>query len=140
MAAKKTNPYLSKAFEINADMVRKSSHVLLIGVMGSRRGIEPSLDCGACGYGTCENLRKVGRSKGNDFYGPTCMLKALDLGIAIGSAVKLAAEFHVDNRIMYTLGAVAKTMALLDSDIIMGIPMSVTGKNPFFGLMQTQRE
>jgi hypothetical protein len=30
------------------------------------------------------------------------------LGIALGSAVKLAGELNIDNRIMYTLGAAAK--------------------------------
>jgi len=143
IAAQRTTPYPSDAFHMNADMVRQSSCVLLIGVRGSRRDIEKALDCGACGYGTCENFRKAGRRKGNDFYGPTCILKALDLGIAIGSAVKLAGEFHVDNRIMYTIGVAAKRMHLLDSDVIIGIPMSITGKNPYFpyfGLIPTQVE
>ena len=45
---------------------------------------------------------------------------------------KLAAELGIDNRIMYTVGAAAKALNLLDSDLIMGIPLSVTGKNPFF--------
>lgn len=132
LAAQKPLPYLLQAFQMNADMVRKSSCVLLIGVKGDRRDIEQPLDCGACGYKTCESFKKAGRQKRNDFIGPTCILKALDLGIAIGSAVKLAGEFHIDNRIMYTIGAAAKKMGLLDSDVIMGIPMSVTGKNPFF--------
>ncbi|MGD0658918.1 MAG: DUF2148 domain-containing protein [Syntrophorhabdales bacterium] len=45
---------------------------------------------------------------------------------------KLAAEMGIDNRIMYTVGAAAKALRLLDSDIIIGIPLSATGKNPFF--------
>jgi uncharacterized ferredoxin-like protein len=132
IAAQRASPYPSEAFHMNADMVRQSSCVLLIGVRGRRRNIEKPLDCGACGYGTCENFQKAGRRKGNDFSGPTCILKALDLGIAIGSAVKLAGEFHVDNRIMYTIGVAAKRMQLLDADVIIGIPLSITGKNPYF--------
>jgi uncharacterized ferredoxin-like protein len=54
------------------------------------------------------------------------------LGIALGSAVKLASELNVDNRIFYTVGAAAKKLNLLDSDIIIGIPLSVTGKNIYF--------
>jgi len=30
---------------------------------------------------------------------------------------------------MYTLGAAAKELELLDADVIIGIPLSVTGKN-----------
>jgi uncharacterized ferredoxin-like protein len=38
----------------------------------------------------------------------------------------------IDNRIMYTVGAAAKSPRLLDSDIIIGISLSATVKNPFF--------
>lgn len=38
----------------------------------------------------------------------------------------------IDNRIMYTVGAAAKSLRLLDSDIIIGISLSATVKNPFF--------
>ncbi|MFC1957077.1 DUF2148 domain-containing protein, partial [Chloroflexota bacterium] len=54
------------------------------------------------------------------------------LGIALGSAVKLASELNVDNRMMYTIGATAKKLGLLDSDIIIGIPLSATGKSVYF--------
>jgi uncharacterized ferredoxin-like protein len=33
---------------------------------------------------------------------------------------------------MYTVGAAAQSLGLLKSDIIIGIPLSVTGKNPYF--------
>lgn len=132
LAEQRTSPYPSGPFRTNGDHVRKANAVVLIGVKGSRRDIEKPLDCGACGFGECAKLKKSERRQGNDFIGPTCILKALDLGIAIGSAVYLAGEFHLDNRIMYTVGAAAQKMQLLDSDIIMGIPLSVTGKNPYF--------
>lgn len=40
----------------------------------------------------------------------------------------------IDNRIMYTAGIAAKEMGLLGQDvrIILTIPLTVTGKNPFF--------
>ena len=56
----------------------------------------------------------------------------LDLGIALGSAVKTASMLNVDNRIMYTVGAAAKRLNLMDADIIIGVPLSVSGKNIFF--------
>ena len=58
--------------------------------------------------------------------------KLVDLGIAIGSAVKVASDLNVDNRIMYSIGVAAKQMGLLDAEEIQGIPLSVTGKNIFF--------
>ncbi|MFH2100041.1 MAG: DUF2148 domain-containing protein, partial [Pseudomonadota bacterium] len=39
---------------------------------------------------------------------------------------------NVDNRIMYRLGVVARDLGLVDWDFVMGIPLSVTGKNIFF--------
>jgi uncharacterized ferredoxin-like protein len=74
----------------------------------------------------------IGKREGEDFTGPVCIFQAIDLGIALGSAVKLAGELNIDNRIMYTVGAAAKKLNLLDSDLIIGIPLSVTGKNPYF--------
>jgi uncharacterized ferredoxin-like protein len=58
--------------------------------------------------------------------------KLLDLGIALGSAVKVASELNVDNRIMYSVGQVAKKMGLMKADEIQGIPLSIKGKNIFF--------
>ena len=60
------------------------------------------------------------------------MFQLVDLGIALGSAVKLASDLSVDNRMMYTIGSAAKAQKLLDSDVIIGIPLSVSGKNPYF--------
>jgi uncharacterized ferredoxin-like protein len=55
-----------------------------------------------------------------------------DLGIALGSAVKTASIHNVDNRIMYRIGVVARKMGLMSSDTIIGVPLSATGKSPFF--------
>lgn len=58
--------------------------------------------------------------------------KLIDLGIAIGSAVKVASELNIDNRIMYSVGLSAMEMGLLKADDIQGIPLSIKGKNIFF--------
>ena len=58
--------------------------------------------------------------------------KLIDLGIALGSAVKVASTLNVDNRIMYGIGLAAKKLKLLPADEIQGIPLSVKGKNIFF--------
>jgi len=129
--AGKKSPYLSSVLRRDATNVRNSSCVLLIGVTGNPKKIEEPLDCGACGYDKCERLVKV-EKRTRDFSGPICIFQAMDLGIALGSAVKLADELNVDNRMMYTIGIAAKNLQLLDSDVIIGIPLSVTGKNPYF--------
>jgi len=89
-------------------------------------------NCGACGYKSCKDLLAAGGREGEDFTGPLCIFQAVDLGIALGSAAKLAGELNIDNRMMYSVGAAAKKINLLDSDLIVGIPLSVTGKNPYF--------
>ena len=125
------HPNVSSAFTRDAQNVRNAACVLLIGVMGDPKNIEQPLNCGACGYENCEKLARVKR-RTRDFSGPVCIFQAMDLGIALGSAVKLAGEIGIDNRLMYTIGAAAKKLELLDSDVIIGIPLSVTGKNPYF--------
>ncbi|MCX8185254.1 MAG: DUF2148 domain-containing protein [Sulfolobales archaeon] len=59
-------------------------------------------------------------------------MSLINLGIAIGSAVKTASILNVDNRIMYTIGIAAKKLNLLDADIVLGIPLSATSKNIYF--------
>ena len=130
--AKERPPYLSSAFARDAQNVRDSGCVLLIGVTGEPKKIEQPMDCGACGYKSCKDLLNAGKRQGKDFIGPICVFQAMDLGIALASAVKLASELNVDNRMMYTIGAAAKKLGLLDSDVIIGIPLSVSGKNIYF--------
>ncbi len=132
--AEEKPPYLTSGYKRDANNVRNSSGVLLIGVTGDPKKIGQPLDCGACGYESCEHLAKARkRTKDTrDFKGPICIFQAMDLGIALGSATKLAGELNVDNRMMLTIGATAKALRLLDSDVIIGIPLSVTGKSPYF--------
>jgi len=120
------------SFKRDADNVRNSAAVLLIGVSRDPKRIELPLNCGACGYKNCKALLATGGHEGEDFTGPICIFQAIDLGIALGSAAKLAAALNIDNRMMYTIGAAAKKLNLLDSDLIIGIPLSATGKNPYF--------
>jgi uncharacterized ferredoxin-like protein len=59
-------------------------------------------------------------------------MSLLNLGIAVGSAIKTASLMNVDNRVMYTVGVAAKKLKLLEADIVLGIPLSATAKNIFF--------
>lgn len=101
--------------------------LVLIGIKESKYA---GLDCGACGF-DCKSVVE-NRRKGKDFYGPICALKLVDMGIAIGSAVKVASMFNIDNRVMYRIGAAALQIGQIDGDIALGIPLTIMGKNPFF--------
>ena len=63
-------------------------------------------------------------------------MSIINLGIAIGSAVHIASINNVDNRVMYSVGVAAKRLYMKDSDIVLGIPLSIKGKNIFFDRRQ----
>ena len=117
----------SKAnFDRDARNLRNSPVVLLVGI---KDATPVGLNCGACGNESCNDLEpeEVG-----EFVGPQCALRLLDMGIALGSAVKTASMLNVDNRIMYRVGAVARDIGMIDWDFVMGIPLSATGKSIYF--------
>ena len=118
-----------KDFLRDAESVKKSQAVLLIGVNGEK---SIGVDCGACGFESCSEFKRAKRRLGKDFVGPNCIFKLLDLGIALGSAVKLSALIGVDTRIMYRVGTAGKKLGYIKSDVVMGIPIAAKGKNPFF--------
>jgi uncharacterized ferredoxin-like protein len=117
-----------KDFDRDAKNVQNSEAVVLLGVS---KATPAGLNCGACGFSSCAELLKA-KPLEVEFRGPTCAFRILDLGIALGSAVKTASILNVDNRIMYRIGAVVRDMNLVDWDYVMGIPLSVTGKSPYF--------
>ena len=117
-----------KRFDRDGNNVLKSEAVLLIGY--KQPGVA-GLNCGACGFVTCDALRAQVKAE-SEFKGPVCAYRLLDMGIALGSAVKTASLLNVDNRIMYRIGAAARAMGLVDWDFIMGIPLSVSAKSPYF--------
>jgi uncharacterized ferredoxin-like protein len=104
-----------------------SMAVVLIGLVEHKGA---GLDCGACGFSGCREFNE--RSMELQFKGPNCALRLLDLGIALGSAAKVAADHGVDNRIMYRIGVSARRLGLTSTYISHGIPLSATGKNIFF--------
>jgi len=120
------------SFARDAKNVRASTAVLLVGVTGEPKNPKLPLDCGACGCAGCAEFIEAKKSDGEDFRGPLCMFQAVDLGIALGSAAKTAGLLNIDNRIMYTIGAAARKLKFLNSDVIIGFPLSVAGKSPYF--------
>jgi uncharacterized ferredoxin-like protein len=117
-----------KDFDRDSKSVAQSEIVLLVGLKNAN---VLGLDCGACGHADCKTFQKQ-EKKAGEFVGPTCAYRLLDMGIALGSAVKTASILNVDNRIMYRIGVVAREMDIVDWDFVMGIPLSVTGKSIYF--------
>lgn len=101
----------------------KNAQVIV--VIGTKKKIIGLRYCSFCGYPSCDEAERAGAM---------CALNAGDLGIAVGSAVSVAMDHRVDNRVMYTVGKAAVDMKLLGGEVVVafGIPLSVSGKNPFF--------
>lgn len=116
-----------KNFDRDSNNIRKSEAMVLIGLKDSKT---VGLNCGACGYDQCSQLPKA--KSGPEFQGPHCAYRIIDVGIALGSAVKTAGLLNADNRIMYRVGVIARQMKLIDADVVIGIPLSATGKSIYF--------
>ncbi|MGI6030097.1 MAG: ferredoxin domain-containing protein [Eubacteriales bacterium] len=115
---------LDKAFfQRDANNVRQCHAVVLVSAGKYQRGLGAA--CGWCGYGDCQHCAEADG---------ICVCEPLDLGIALGSAVALASRQHIDNRIMFSIGKTAMAMGLTPENTAMalGIPLSTTGKSPFF--------
>jgi uncharacterized ferredoxin-like protein len=117
IAVKENRP----SFARDAGNLENSPVLVVVGVESNPAG----LNCGFCGKPTCEALEMAGG---------ICAFNSIDLGIATASAAEVAGRFHVDNRIMYSIGQACLDLGLLGPKVkqALGIPLSVTGKNPFF--------
>lgn len=117
IAAAENRPSLAR----DAGNIEHSPAVVVLGVADNPAG----LNCGYCGKATCEAL---GESKG------ICAFNSIDLGIATASAAEVGGRFHADNRVMYSIGRAALDLGWLGKGVnqALGIPLSITGKNPFF--------
>lgn len=115
-----------KNFDRDGRNVGASAAVLLIGLKDAK---SVDLNCGACGVDFCNDRDPKEHS---EFVGPQCAIRVLDMGIALGSAVKMAAMLNVDNRVMYRAGVVARMLGYIDADFVMGIPVSASGKSIYF--------
>ena len=135
-AYSKTNAKRGVATRIDwmsdAKAVENSGLLFLIGVQGRK---VVGINCGGCGFSACSEMVKqkpLSIHEGG-FSGPYCMYRIMDLSIAAGSAAKTAMDNNVDNRMMQKVGVVALRLGLLKPcNLILGIPLSATGKNIFF--------
>ncbi len=115
-------------FDRDGANVAAGGALLLVGLS---KATPCGLDRGACGFATCKELLKQAPVE-VEFRGPTCAYRLLDLGIALGSAVKTASLHNVDNRIMYRAGVATRRMGLVDWDLVLGVPLSASRESPYF--------
>lgn len=109
-------------FERDAGNVDRSQVVVLFGMHEVRRGLNEG--CQYCHYNDC------GVCAAQD---GLCAWDAVDAGIAVGSAVAAAMDDRIDNRVMFSVGRAAKELKLLgDATLVLGVPLSATGKSPYF--------
>lgn len=119
----------------DADTAEKLDLVLFIGLA---KWYPPLYDCGACGYATCAEFLRAApayRSEGSadwEFPGPICQLRCIDLGIAVGSAAKIASLNNVDARCQTRIAAAARHLHVIEADLAVALSMSVSHKNIFF--------
>ena len=108
-------------FARDAGNIENSPAVLVIGVAANSAG----LNCGYCGKPTCDALQATDG---------ICAFNSIDLGIATAAAAEIAGRMHLDNRVMYSIGRAGLDLKFFDRSVrqALGIPLSVTGKSPFF--------
>ncbi|MEG0829511.1 MAG: DUF2148 domain-containing protein [Anaerovoracaceae bacterium] len=109
-------------FTRDAGNVDNSHCVLLIGVMDNPLALD---SCKLCGFKNCGEAKAAGAN---------CAFNVTDLGIAIGSAVSVAADHRIDNRVLFSAGKAALRCNIFDPSIkiCFGIPLSTTSKSIFF--------
>ena len=106
----------------DAGNVDNSICVVIIGCKDEPMGLS---GCGLCGFESCAAMKKAGTN---------CAFNVTDLGIAVGSAVSVAADNRVDNRVMYSAGKGAIRMGVFPEDVRVcyGIPLYTGAKSIYF--------
>jgi uncharacterized ferredoxin-like protein len=106
----------------DSENIKQAQAIVLLGTKIKVIGLKY---CSFCGWPNCEAAERAGA---------ICAYNTGDLGIALGSAVSVAENHRVDNRVMYTIGKAAIDLNLLGPEVkvAFGVPLSVSGKNPFF--------
>lgn len=109
-------------FNRDANNVDACPVVLVLGSYDQPIGLD---NCSLCGFKDCAETKKAGAN---------CAFNVNDLGIALGSAVSVAAQHKIDNRIMFSAGKAAMRLSYLPDNVrvALAIPLSVSAKSIFF--------
>jgi len=105
--------------------------LLLIGLAGP---VTAGYDCGGCGYPTCNEFEKEREIKDHEmgYTGPHCIMRMMDIGVALASAAKQASMLNIDNRVQQRVGAAARALGYINCEVAMGILISISGKSIFY--------
>jgi uncharacterized ferredoxin-like protein len=115
----------------DAEVAEAVDAVLFVGL--APNWYPPNYDCGACGYATCAEFLHQTRdlrdeSAELEFTGPTCNLRDIDLGIAVGSAAKTAALHSIDCRCQTRAAVAARKLGVITAEIAVALSLSMTHK------------
>jgi len=115
----------------DASNIENSQALLLVGLS---KPVTAGYDCGGCGYPTCAEFAKSRQMKDKDmgYTGPHCIMRMIDIGVALSSAAKTAGMLNVDNRVQQRVGAAARAIGLIKGEVVLGIPVSITGKSIYY--------
>lgn len=102
----------------DAREIRRAKAVILVGLRDG--GDVIGMNCGACGFPSCEDMLQS-RVAGLLFPGPTCVIKALELGAAVGLLTWSSPVLSRDRKAMVRIGVAAKRLGLVKSDVALGI-------------------
>ncbi|MCU0573402.1 MAG: ferredoxin domain-containing protein, partial [Syntrophobacteraceae bacterium] len=75
-------------------------------------------------FPTCAEFQKERKptDKEMGYTGPHCVMRMMDIGVALASAAKTAGLLNIDNRVQQRVGAGARALGLIDAEVVMGVP------------------
>lgn len=107
--------------------------VLLLGVDATR---PPMWNCGGCGFRTCgEYLKyaKANKGVGAGNYGPSCLWKVIDFGMACDYACACASQHKAEARILGSFGPVSMFLGRLEgASMVLALPIGPVGSHRWF--------
>jgi uncharacterized ferredoxin-like protein len=115
----------------DADVAEAVHAILFVGL--APNWYPPNYDCGACGYATCAEFLHASKelrteSDELEFTGPTCNLRDIDLGIAVGSAARTASLHAIDCRCQTRVAAAARKLGHITAELAVALSLSATHK------------
>jgi uncharacterized ferredoxin-like protein len=115
----------------DAANIENSQALVLIGLA------KPNLagyDCGGCGFSTCKEFEQTRRMQEKEmgYTGPHCIMRMMDIGVALSSAAKTASLHNVDNRVQQRVAAAARALGYIKAEVAMGIPVNISGKSIYY--------
>jgi uncharacterized ferredoxin-like protein len=115
----------------DAEVAEAVDAILFVGL--APNWYPPNYDCGACGFATCAEFLHATKTLRNEsaeleFAGPSCNLRDIDLGIAVGSAARTAAIHGIDCRCQTRVAVAARKLGLITAEVAVALSLSVSHK------------